>query len=115
MATTVCQPSQKFCTSDDKGLPTGHAAALLDDVCYVVGGGNNIEGCTDCIALDLKDAPDADLVWVFVTEVPRHGALASEGLSVQVLPSQHALLGWGGYNGQYHNRLHCFQPGVPIA
>ncbi|KAK9844326.1 hypothetical protein WJX74_000823 [Apatococcus lobatus] len=88
----------------------GHAAAVLDDVWYTVGGGNNVAGCTDAIALDLRQVPEGDLVWVHVAELPRHGPLASEGLSLHALPSQHALLAWGGYNGQYHNHLHCFKP-----
>ena len=87
---------------------------MLDDVWYTVGGGNNVAGCTDAIALDLKQVPEGDLVWVHVAELPRHGPLASEGLSLQALPSRHTLLAWGGYNGQYHNHLHCFKPGMWI-
>ncbi|KAK9868001.1 hypothetical protein WJX84_010049 [Apatococcus fuscideae] len=91
----------------------GHAAGVLEDVWYMVGGGNNVAGCRDAIALDLRHLPDGDLVWAHVADVEQHGPLACEGLSVQALPSQHALLAWGGYNGHYHNQLHCYKPGVP--
>ena len=77
----------------------------------MVGGGNNVAGCRDAIALDLRHLPDGDLVWAHVADVEQHGPLACEGLSVQALPSQHALLAWGGYNGHYHNQLHCYKPG----
>ena len=47
---------------------TGHAAALLGDRLYVVGGGNNSAGCADLCCLDLSGlAAGRPLRWSAVT------------------------------------------------
>ena len=38
--------------------------------------------------------------------------MASEGLSLLALPTQGALLAFGGYNGRYHSSVQMLWPGM---
>lgn len=58
----------------------GHAAALLSDALYIVGGGNNSAGCADLVCLDLGGlATGQPLVWSSVASAEPRSAIASEG------------------------------------
>jgi hypothetical protein len=51
--------------------PAGHAGAILGDVWFIVGGGNNASGCADMYALDLSPLGSGPVqvcvcVWVCV-------------------------------------------------
>jgi hypothetical protein len=90
----------------------GHAAALLGDILYVVGGGNNTAGCADLVRLDLTGlARGLPLRWSAVAAAEPRSAIASEGLSLTAARSAGALVAFGGYNGKYHNSVHVFRPG----
>lgn len=61
-------------------LPAGHAAALLSDALYIVGGGNNSAGCADLMCLDLGGlATGQPLAWSSVAKAEPRSAIASEG------------------------------------
>ncbi len=61
-------------------LPAGHAAALLSDALYIVGGGNNSAGCADLMCLDLGGlATGQPLSWSSVAKAEPRSAIASEG------------------------------------
>ena len=63
-------------------LPAGHAAALLSDALYIVGGGNNSAGCADLMSLDLGGlATGQPLAWSSVAKAEPRSAIASEGVS----------------------------------
>lgn len=48
----------------------GHSGAVLGDIWYIVGGGNNVKGCTDLLAADLSGLPTSKTVtWHVVTSV----------------------------------------------
>lgn len=110
----------------------GHAAALLGSVWYVVGGGNNVKGCTDMLALELGGlthagtAADATgssggkgggvtLSWRNVASIALRDALSSEGMGLVAVPQVHALLAFGGYNGKYQQGVSVFAPGPAAA
>lgn len=97
----------------------GHAAALLGDGLYVVGGGNNSAGCADMACLDLSGlAAGLPLKWRPVATAEPRSAIASEGLSLTAVRGAGALVTFGGYNGRYHNSVHVFRPGArsgPVA
>ena len=98
------------------GSGAGHAGAVLGDTWYIAGGGNNTSGCTDMLALDLlplaEDSPsDEPLTWSIVSHADARGAIVSEGMTVQAVPSAKCLLAFGGYNGKYQNALQVFKAG----
>lgn len=97
------------------GACTGHAAALLGDRLYIVGGGNNSSGCADLVCLDLSGlATGQPLRWSPVTAAGARSAIASEGLSLTSVRSAGALVAFGGYNGKYHNTVHVYRPDLMI-
>ena len=57
----------------------GHSGAVLGDIWYIVGGGNNVKGCADLLAADLAALPTSNtLTWHVVTSVrecARRGSL----------------------------------------
>ena len=66
-------------------LPAGHAAALLSDALYIVGGGNNSAGCADLMSLDLGGlATGQPLAWSSVAKAEPRSAIASEGASLSL-------------------------------
>ncbi|GFR48456.1 hypothetical protein Agub_g10359, partial [Astrephomene gubernaculifera] len=111
----------------------GHAGALLGATWFIVGGGNNVRGCTDLLAADLgglgggegegeggKTAAGAAAAghvrWRVVASVALRDPLSSEGISLVALPpsasspaSPRTLLAFGGYNGRYLNTLSVFR------
>lgn len=51
-------------------MRAGHAAALLADTLFIVGGGNNSAGCADLAALDLGGLGTGQpLTWSTVAKV----------------------------------------------
>ncbi|EFJ47063.1 hypothetical protein VOLCADRAFT_121032 [Volvox carteri f. nagariensis] len=88
----------------------GHAGAVLGGIWYIVGGGNNVKGCTDLLAADLSGLPASGTVtWHVVTSVALRDPLSSEGISLVVLPSDRVLVAFGGYNGKYQNTVNLFR------
>mmetsp|Transcript_31138 Transcript_31138/g.69212 ORF Transcript_31138/g.69212 Transcript_31138/m.69212 type:complete len:720 (-) Transcript_31138:447-2606(-) len=88
----------------------GHTAVIVDDTWYIVGGGNNVKGCTDMLALDLRNLGSGPLAWHSVASIPPRDPLSSEGISLVAVPAQlpggelrSVLLAFGGYNGKYQN------------
>ena len=70
-------------------LRPGHAAALLSDALYIVGGGNNSAGCADLMCLDLGGlAIGQPLSWSSVAKAEPRSAIASEG-PLSSPPSSH--------------------------
>ncbi|KAJ8765993.1 hypothetical protein K2173_020509 [Erythroxylum novogranatense] len=78
----------------------GHAGIAIDENWYIVGGGDNKNGCAQTIVLNMPK-----LVWSALTSVKERDPLASEGLSVCValVDGENHLLAFGGYNGRYNN------------
>lgn len=63
------------------------------------------------MALDMSELGTGALKWIHVAKsLDKRSALVSEGLSLQAVPSQGALIAFGGYNGKYHNDVHVFKP-----
>jgi hypothetical protein len=80
----------------------GHASIAIDEKWYIVGGGDNKNGCPETIVLDMSK-----LVWsILATAKPRE-PLASEGLSVcsAVINGENYMVAFGGYNGKYNNEV----------
>eukprot|EP00197_Chlamydomonas_leiostraca_P012843 CAMPEP_0202861700 /NCGR_PEP_ID=MMETSP1391-20130828/3008_1 /ASSEMBLY_ACC=CAM_ASM_000867 /TAXON_ID=1034604 /ORGANISM="Chlamydomonas leiostraca, Strain SAG 11-49" /LENGTH=760 /DNA_ID=CAMNT_0049541129 /DNA_START=57 /DNA_END=2339 /DNA_ORIENTATION=- len=85
----------------------GHCGAVAGDAWYVVGGGNNVKGCTDLLALDLRglgslppygadDTPAIPLMWHSLSSTPPRDALSSEGVSLLVLQHPQGEASSGG-------------------
>ncbi|GAX78252.1 hypothetical protein CEUSTIGMA_g5694.t1 [Chlamydomonas eustigma] len=106
----------------------GHSGIVIGSTWYIVGGGNNVKGCTDMLALDLTHIQSGRVSWHVVASIPIRDPLSSEGVSLALLPSipspgadssaitesstpkpdekQHeVLISFGGYNGKYHNAV----------
>ncbi|KAK3262364.1 hypothetical protein CYMTET_28776 [Cymbomonas tetramitiformis] len=63
---------------------SGHVAALMDDVWYIIGGGDNTSAVKDVLALRLAGNPAVDtLRWVELDEPAPSGEYASLGLSIE--------------------------------
>jgi hypothetical protein len=96
-------------------LPTaraGHAGALLGTTWYIIGGGNNVKGCTDMLALDLGRIAQGVVAWTVVGQIPSKSPLSSEGITLVPAPGLRSLVAFGGYNGKYHNTVSVFKVGV---
>eukprot|EP01024_Parvocaulis_polyphysoides_P061081 TRINITY_DN672_c1_g5_i1.p1 TRINITY_DN672_c1_g5~~TRINITY_DN672_c1_g5_i1.p1 ORF type:complete len:575 (+),score=49.31 TRINITY_DN672_c1_g5_i1:16-1740(+) len=89
----------------------GHAGALLGDIWYIVGGGNNVSGCTEMVSLSLSTLNQGKVSWQTVTVVVQPSSLASEGLSMLSHPASSSLISFGGYNGTYHNDVNVYKFG----
>ncbi|KXZ49410.1 hypothetical protein GPECTOR_21g636 [Gonium pectorale] len=88
----------------------GHSGVVLGDIWYIVGGGNNVRGCTDLLAADLaRLAEGGGVTWHVVTSVALRDPLSSEGISLVVLPKERVLCAFGGYNGKYQNAVSLFR------
>ncbi|KAG2425945.1 hypothetical protein HXX76_013318 [Chlamydomonas incerta] len=88
----------------------GHSGAVLGDIWYIVGGGNNVKGCADLLAVDLAALPTSNtLTWHVVTSVAIRDPLSSEGISLVMLPEPRVLVAFGGYNGKYQNAVSLFR------
>lgn len=80
----------------------GHAGITIDENWYIVGGGDNSNGCQETIVLNMTK-----LAWSILTSVKGRDPLASEGLSVcsAIIEGEHHLVAFGGYNGKYNNEV----------
>ncbi|GAV64742.1 Kelch_1 domain-containing protein/Kelch_4 domain-containing protein [Cephalotus follicularis] len=80
----------------------GHASITFDENWYIVGGGDNRNGCPETLVLSLSK-----LVWSVLISVKERDALASEGLSVcsASIDGENHLVAFGGYNGKYNNEV----------
>lgn len=93
----------------------GHTGVVVGSVWYLVGGGNNVKGCTDMLALDLKNIESGTVSWSSVASIPIRDPLSSEGISLAVIataaspepgqPQEYVVLSFGGYNGKYQNSV----------
>lgn len=100
------------------GKPTpraGHAAAMLGNQWYIVGGGNNVKGCTDMLVADLSLIADGEVSWEVLATIPARSALSSEGISLVSTTDGKSLVAFGGYNGKYTNTVSVYTPGTPGA
>uniref|UniRef100_A0A061SA78 Acyl--binding domain-containing protein 4-like n=1 Tax=Tetraselmis sp. GSL018 TaxID=582737 RepID=A0A061SA78_9CHLO len=89
----------------------GHAAAMLGNMWYIAGGGNNTTGCRDMVALDVSELGVGTVKWSFVTKISdKRSPIVTEGLSLTAVPEEGAIVAFGGYNGKYHNAVHVFKP-----
>ncbi|XP_042441530.1 acyl-CoA-binding domain-containing protein 5-like isoform X4 [Zingiber officinale] len=84
----------------------GHASTIVEDNWYIVGGGDNISGATETIALNISK-----LVWSITTSVGKRDPLASEGLSLcsAMLDGEKVIIAFGVYNGKYNNEAQISQ------
>ncbi|XVF83007.1 hypothetical protein PTKIN_Ptkin16aG0098000 [Pterospermum kingtungense] len=80
----------------------GHAGISIDEMWYIVGGGDNKNGCLETLALNMSK-----LVWSTLTTLKERHPLASEGLSVcsAIIDGEKHLVAFGGYNGKYNNEV----------
>lgn len=91
-------------------IPTaraGHAGATVGENWFIVGGGDNKNGASQTVVLNMST-----LVWSVVTTVQGRVPIASEGLSL-VLRSyngEDVLVSFGGYNGRYNNEVNVLKP-----
>ncbi|VVA26883.1 PREDICTED: acyl-CoA-binding [Prunus dulcis] len=85
----------------------GHAGITIDENWYIVGGGDNKNGCPETLVLNMSK-----LVWSVPTSVKHRDALASEGLSVcsVTIDGNKHLVAFGGYNGNYSNEVFVMMP-----
>ncbi|XP_044460473.1 acyl-CoA-binding domain-containing protein 4, partial [Mangifera indica] len=84
----------------------GHAGVVIGDDWFIVGGGDNCNGCPETIVLDMSK-----LAWKVLTSVKERDPLASEGLSVctAIFDGVKHLIAFGGYNGKYNNEVFILQ------
>ncbi|XP_021295609.1 acyl-CoA-binding domain-containing protein 4 isoform X1 [Herrania umbratica] len=80
----------------------GHAGISIDEIWYIVGGGDNSNGCLETLALNMSK-----LVWSTLTTLKERHPLSSEGLSVcsAIIDGEKHLIAFGGYNGKYSNEV----------
>ncbi|XP_031486130.1 acyl-CoA-binding domain-containing protein 6-like isoform X2 [Nymphaea colorata] len=91
-------------------IPTpraGHAGVTAGENWFIVGGGDNKNGITETVVLNMNT-----FTWSVLTTVDRHSPLASEGLSLVScsLNGDDVLIAFGGYNGRYSNEVHVLKP-----
>ncbi|PON43636.1 BTB-kelch protein [Parasponia andersonii] len=85
----------------------GHAGVTINENWYIVGGGDNRNGCPETLVLDMSK-----LVWSVLTNVKHRDPLASEGVSVcsVLIDGRKHLVAFGGYNGKYSNEVFVLRP-----
>ncbi|XP_030489381.2 acyl-CoA-binding domain-containing protein 4 [Cannabis sativa] len=85
----------------------GHAGITINENWYLVGGGDNRNGCPETLVLDMSK-----LVWSLLTSVKQRDPLASEGVSLcsVLIDGQNHLVAFGGYNGKYSNEVFVLRP-----
>lgn len=98
------QPSQQGI------LPTprsGHAGVTIGENWFIVGGGNNEDGVSETLVLNMST-----LVWSVVITSQGRVPIASEGLSLVIcsLGEEDVLVSFGGYNGRYNNEVNVLKP-----
>ncbi|XP_010558261.1 PREDICTED: acyl-CoA-binding domain-containing protein 4 isoform X2 [Tarenaya hassleriana] len=94
--------SQPHVQGDTVTPRAGHAGTTIDDNWYIVGGGDNSNGCLETLVLNMSK-----LVWSISANVGARHPLASEGLSVcsASILGEKILVAFGGYNGKYNNDI----------
>ncbi|XP_022939657.1 acyl-CoA-binding domain-containing protein 4-like isoform X1 [Cucurbita moschata] len=85
----------------------GHAGITIDENWYIVGGGDNKNGCPETIVLNMSK-----LSWLALTSVKQREPLASEGISISLatIDVDKYLVAFGGYNGKYNNEVFIMRP-----
>ncbi|GLT70183.1 hypothetical protein SLA2020_422790 [Shorea laevis] len=80
----------------------GHGGITIDEMWYIVGGGDNNNGCLETLVLNMSK-----LVWSKLATLKERHPLASEGLSTcpAVINGEKSLVAFGGYNGKYNNEV----------
>ncbi|CAD5192899.1 unnamed protein product [Musa acuminata subsp. malaccensis] len=89
------------------GPRAGHAGVTVGENWFIAGGGNNMNGISETLVLNM-----ATLVWSVVTTVQGRVPLASEGLSLvtSTYKGEDFLVSFGGYNGRYSNEVYVLKP-----
>nr|XP_043631947.1 acyl-CoA-binding domain-containing protein 4-like [Erigeron canadensis] len=93
---------------DDLVSPrAGHAGVTIDEKWFIVGGGDNKNGASETLVMDMPK-----LVISILTNVTGRDPLASEGLTVSsaLVDGAHILVVFGGYNGKYNNEVFVMRP-----
>ncbi|PWA76543.1 kelch-type beta propeller [Artemisia annua] len=85
----------------------GHAGVAIDENWFIVGGGDNKNGSSETLVMDMPK-----LVMSILTNVKERDPLASEGLSVSssFINGELFLVAFGGYNGKYSNEVFVMRP-----
>ncbi|KAJ6428883.1 hypothetical protein OIU84_020519 [Salix udensis] len=80
----------------------GHSGVTIGENWYIVGGGDNKNGCPETLVLNMSK-----LAWSALASVKERDPLASEGLSVcsVLINGERYLVAFGGYNGKYNNEV----------
>ncbi|GKU91637.1 hypothetical protein SLEP1_g5482 [Rubroshorea leprosula] len=80
----------------------GHAGITIDEMWYIVGGGDNNNGCLETVVLNMSKLARSKL-----TTLQERHPLASEGLSAcpALINGEKYLVAFGGYNGKYNNEV----------
>ncbi|XP_038890933.1 acyl-CoA-binding domain-containing protein 4 isoform X2 [Benincasa hispida] len=91
-------------------IPTpraGHAGVTVGENWFIVGGGDNKNGVSETVVLNMST-----LVWSVVTSVQGRVPIASEGISLVVSSygGEDILVSFGGYNGRYTNEVNVLKP-----
>ncbi|XP_022946642.1 acyl-CoA-binding domain-containing protein 4-like isoform X1 [Cucurbita moschata] len=91
-------------------IPTpraGHAGVTVGENWFIVGGGDNKNGVSETVVLNMST-----LVWSVVTSVQGRVPIASEGISLVVSSygGEDILVAFGGYNGRYTNEVNVLKP-----
>ncbi|KAG1326302.1 Acyl-CoA-binding domain-containing protein 6 [Cocos nucifera] len=89
------------------GPRAGHAGVTVGENWFIVGGGNNVNGVSETLVLNMSA-----LTWSVVTTVQGRMPLASEGLSLvlSTYNGEDFLVSFGGYNGRYSNEVYVLKP-----
>ncbi|KAL5069288.1 hypothetical protein RYX36_020175 [Vicia faba] len=85
----------------------GHAGITIDESWFIVGGGDNKNGCPETLVLNMSN-----LVWSVLDVVKQKDPLSSEGLSIcsGLIDGETYLFSFGGYNGKYSNEVFVMRP-----
>ncbi|CAL5209047.1 unnamed protein product [Lathyrus oleraceus] len=85
----------------------GHAGITIDESWFIVGGGDNKNGCPETLVLNMSN-----LVWSVLDVVKQKDPLSSEGLSLcsGLIDGETYLFSFGGYNGKYSNEVFVMRP-----
>ncbi|KAJ6809830.1 acyl-CoA-binding domain-containing protein 4-like [Iris pallida] len=89
------------------GPRAGHAGITVGENWFIVGGGDNKNGVSETLVLNMST-----LAWSVVTTVQGRVPLASEGLSLvsSSYNGEDYLVSFGGYNGRYSNEVYVLKP-----
>ncbi|XP_010267284.1 PREDICTED: acyl-CoA-binding domain-containing protein 4 [Nelumbo nucifera] len=99
--------SQPQIQGDTVNPRAAHASVTLDENWYIVGGGDNKNGASEALVLNMSK-----LVWSVLTSVKERDPLASEGISLcsTIINGEKFLVAFGGYNGKYNNEVFVLRP-----